>query len=92
MALLIDNTIAEQALTMPEAIEAMESAWKQYAEGNAAFQPRTDLWAPTATRGDYFRWGSLLGALRDPPILAFSLQAEHSSVAKLRGRGNGRLV
>jgi len=58
MTLLIDNTIAEQALKMPEAIEAMESAWKQYAEGNATFQPRTDLWAPTATMGDYFRWAA----------------------------------
>ncbi len=76
MTLLIDNAIAEQALKMPEAIAAMENAWKQYAEGNATFQPRTDLWAPTATVGDYFRWGSLLGALRDPPILAFRFKLD----------------
>ena len=76
MTLLIDNAIAEEALKMPDAIAAMESAWKQYAEGNATFQPRTDLWAPTATVGDYFRWGSLLGALRDPPVLAFRFKLD----------------
>lgn len=76
MPLLIDNVIAEQALQMPAAIDAMENAWKQYAEGNATFQPRTDVWAPTATVGDYFRWGSLLGALRDPPVLAFRFKLD----------------
>lgn len=76
MPLLIDNQIAEKALTMPSAIDAMDSAFKQYAEGYATFQPRTDLWAPTATVGDYFRWGSLLGATSDPPVLAFRFKLD----------------
>ena len=64
MPLMIDNRIAEEALTMNDAIGAMESALKQLAEGDAVYQPRTDLWSPTATVGDYFRWGSLLGPSR----------------------------
>lgn len=76
MPLLINNAIAEQALKMRDAIDAMESALKQYAEGYATFQPRTDLWSPTATVGHYYRWGSLLGALSDPPILAFRFKSD----------------
>ncbi len=76
MAILINNEIAEKALKMRDAIDAMESAFKQYAEGYAVFQPRTDLWSPTATVGDYYRWGSLLGALTDPPILAFRFKSD----------------
>lgn len=76
MPLLIDNKIAEQALNMTDAISAMESALKQLAAGDAVYQPRTDLWSPTATVGDYFRWGSLLGAIKDPPILSFRFKLD----------------
>lgn len=76
MPLLIDNEIAEGALKMRDAIEAIENAFRQYAEGRAVFQPRTDLWSPTATVGDYYRWGSLLGAISDPPILAFRFKSD----------------
>lgn len=76
MPLLIDNRIAEDALNMPDAIRAMESALEQLAEGQAVYQPRTDLWSPTATVGDYFRWGSLLGAIKDPPILSFRFKLD----------------
>ncbi len=55
MVLLINNEIAEEGLRMRDAIDAMESAFKQYAKGYAVFQPRTDLWSPTATVGDYYR-------------------------------------
>lgn len=76
MPLMIDNKIAEQALNMEDAIGAMESALRQLAEGDAVYQPRTDLWSPTATVGDYFRWGSLLGAIKDPPVLAFRFKLD----------------
>ncbi len=74
--LLINNEIAAKALTMHAAVGAIESAFRQVAEGRAIYQPRTDLWSPTATVGDYYRWGSLLGAITDPPILAFRLKSD----------------
>lgn len=76
MALLINNEIAEQALNMRRAIDAIEAAIKQVAEGKATFQPKVDLWSPTATVGDYYRWGSVLGAMSDPPVLAFRLKSD----------------
>jgi alanine dehydrogenase len=76
MALLINNDVQHRVLKMSEAVEAMEAVLKQYANGLACFQPRTDLWSPTASNGDYFRWGSLLGAMYDPPTLAFRFKSD----------------
>jgi ornithine cyclodeaminase/alanine dehydrogenase-like protein (mu-crystallin family) len=76
MALLINNDITARVLTMDAAVEAMERVLKQYALGLATFQPRTDIWAPTAVGGDYFRWGSLLGAMYDPPTLALRFKSD----------------
>lgn len=76
MALLISNDVTGRVLKMEDAVEAMENVLKQYAQGLATFQPRTDLWAPTATNGDYYRWGSLLGAMYDPPTLALRFKSD----------------
>ena len=76
MALLINNDVQHRVLKMSEAVGAMEAVLKQYANGLACFQPRTDLWSPTASNGDYFRWGSLLGAMYDPPTLAFRFKSD----------------
>ncbi len=76
MALLINNDIQERVLNMKDAVDAIEDVLKQYAQGLACFQPRTDLWSPTAVDGDYYRWGSLLGAMYDPPTLAFRFKSD----------------
>jgi ornithine cyclodeaminase/alanine dehydrogenase-like protein (mu-crystallin family) len=76
MALLINNDVTARVLTMSAAVEAMERVLKQYAQGLATFQPRTDIWAPTAVGGDFYRWGSLLGAMYDPPTLALRFKSD----------------
>jgi alanine dehydrogenase len=70
---------------MDEAVDAMESVLRQYAEGMAAFQPRTDFWAPTAVGGDYYRWGSLLGCMYDPPTLALRFKSDVISWTEYEG-------
>lgn len=74
--LLINNDVTERVLRMPEAVAAMENVLEQYARGRATFQPRTDLWSPTAADGDYYRWGSLLGGMMDPPTLALRFKSD----------------
>ncbi len=76
MPLLINNDVTARVLDTVEALEAMESAFRQHAEGMAVFQTRTDMWSPTARQGDYYRWGSLLGAIADPPTLAFRFKSD----------------
>jgi alanine dehydrogenase len=70
---------------MDDAVDAMERVLKQYAEGMAAFQPRTDFWAPTAVGGDYYRWGSLLGCMYDPPTLALRFKSDVISWTEYEG-------
>lgn len=76
MPLLIDNDVTARVLTASDAVAAMESAFRQLAGGNAAFQPRTDFWSPTAAVGDYFRWGSLIGMIADPPTFAIRFKSD----------------
>jgi ornithine cyclodeaminase/alanine dehydrogenase-like protein (mu-crystallin family) len=76
MALLINNDVSKRVLKMSDAVPAMESAFRQLANGCAAYQPRTDFWSPTAVTGDYYRWGSLLGVIQDPPTLAFRFKSD----------------
>jgi len=76
MPLLISNDVTARVLTVPDAVAAMENAFRQLANGDAAFQPRTDFWSPTATVGDYFRWGSLIGMLGDPPTFALRFKSD----------------
>jgi hypothetical protein len=90
MALLINNDVQERVLEMKDAVNAMGSVPKQYAQGLACFQPRTDLWAPTATNGDYYRWGLLLGAMYDPPTLALRFKSEILTWTENDGVGRAR--
>ncbi len=76
MALLINNDVTARVLTMRDAVNAMENVLRQFVKGDATFQPRTDLWSPTAKDGDFYRWGSLLGAMVDPPTLAFRFKSD----------------
>ncbi len=66
MALLINNDVSARVLRMEDALPAMESAFRQLALGYA-FQPRTDFWSWLPVNGDFYRWGSLLGMISDPP-------------------------
>ena len=77
---LISKERTARGLTLKEAIAATDSAFKQYARGMATFQTRTDMWSPTARDGDYYRWGSLLGAINDPPALALRLASHDRSI------------
>jgi ornithine cyclodeaminase/alanine dehydrogenase-like protein (mu-crystallin family) len=76
MPLLINNDVSRRVLKMADAVRAMESAFRQLADGYAAYQPRTDFWSPTAASGDFYRWGSLLGMINDPPTLALRFKSD----------------
>lgn len=76
MALLIDNDVTARVLETADAVEALEQAFRQVGEGDATFQPRTDIVSPTATDGDAYVWGSMLGATVDPPRLALRFKSD----------------
>lgn len=76
MALLIDNDAAERLLTMDVAIDAIEDAFAQLGHGQANFYPLQQLVSPTAAGGDAYVWGHHVGAIRDPPRLAFRFKSD----------------
>lgn len=76
MARLIDNDAAERVLSMDAALDAIDAAFTQQGEGQANFYPLQQLVSPTATDGDAYVWGHHVGAVRDPPRLAFRYKSD----------------
>lgn len=76
MTKLIDNDVSARVLDMDETVDAIRDAFTQLGTGDAAFYPRVDIAAPTANQGDFYVWGSLLGAIREPPRLAFRFKSD----------------
>lgn len=85
MALLIDNDVAHRVLKMPDAIEVIEAAFAQHGRGDAEFYPLAELVSPTAADGDYYIWGSHLGAVRDPPRFALRFKSDVSQWLEVEG-------
>lgn len=76
MPLLITNDDVAEVLEMGEALDRMEMALGQLADGDAVTHPRTALWSPTAADGDYYRWSCQLGSIRSPPRFAIRFKSE----------------
>lgn len=76
MPLLIDNDSSHRLLAMPDAVAAIEDAFRQLGSDGAAFYPLAELVSPTSAAGDCYTWGSHIGAIRDPPRLAFRFKSD----------------
>jgi ornithine cyclodeaminase/alanine dehydrogenase-like protein (mu-crystallin family) len=75
--LLINNRDQEKLLSMPDCIDALESAYRQLASGDAVYRPRIDLYANTShPEGRFYRWGSMEGALANPPVFAIRTKSD----------------
>jgi alanine dehydrogenase len=75
--LLINNHEQEQVLSMPDCIDALESGYQQLASGDAVYRPRIDLYANTShPEGRFYRWGSMEGAISDPPVFAIRTKSD----------------
>jgi ornithine cyclodeaminase/alanine dehydrogenase-like protein (mu-crystallin family) len=97
MALLINNDVTERLLSMEEVVPLMKDTFSQLGNGDATFEMRTDIWSPTAhDQGDFYRWGGLTGAIRDPPRLTFRFKSdvlrwfEDDSGSQIEKTHNGR--
>tara|TARA_A100001037_G_scaffold275260_1_gene273653 strand:+ start:9224 stop:10276 length:1053 start_codon:yes stop_codon:yes gene_type:complete len=75
MVVLINNEIVKDVLVRKEVIESIEIAFRQLGNGDATFFSREDIVSPT-TMGDYFAWGSMSGAMVDPPRLSLRFKSD----------------
>ena len=75
--LIINNQDQEKLLSMPDCIEALESGYRQLASGDAVYRPRIDVYANTShPEGRFYRWGSMEGALANPPVFAIRTKSD----------------
>jgi ornithine cyclodeaminase/alanine dehydrogenase-like protein (mu-crystallin family) len=75
--LLINNYEEEKLLSMAECIDALDSGYRQLAAGEAVYRPRIDVYANTThPEGKFYRWGSMEGALADPPVFAIRTKSD----------------
>ena len=74
--LLLRNADVQAVLDMPTTIEALRAGYADLAEGQAAYIPRIDLYAPTGREEDYYRWGSMTGSCRAYGVLATRIKSD----------------
>ena len=74
--LLLRNADVQAVLDMPTTIAALRAGYADLAEGQAAYIPRIDLYAPTSRDDDYYRWGSMTGACRAYGVLATRIKSD----------------
>ncbi len=73
---LLRNDDVSQVLDMRATIEALRSGYSDLAEGNAAYVPRIDVYAPTDGEADYYCWGSMTGVCRTYGIVATRMKSD----------------
>ena len=59
--LIINNADVAKLLTMGEAIEALDLAYRQLVTTEAVCRPRADIQIPTKNKGKVYQWGSVEG-------------------------------
>lgn len=74
MTLMIGNEVVDQILTMKECLEVQEQAFKALETGAAVHRPRIDMYAPTDSEENYYRWGTMEGWFDG--ILAIRLKSD----------------
>ena len=74
--LFIDNETVQSVLTIADAIDAQDTAFRGLADGGSIHRPRIDMYVPTGRNDDYYRWGSMEGASRDLGVFAIRMKSD----------------
>ena len=74
--LFIDNHTVQQILTIDDAINSQDIAFRGLADGAAIHRPRIDMYVPTGREDDYYRWGTMEGASRDLGVFAIRMKSD----------------
>ena len=74
--LFIDNETVRQVLTIEDAINAQDRAFRGLVDGGSIHRPRIDVYVPTGREDDYYRWGTMEGASRDLGVFAIRMKSD----------------
>src|SRR3981081_2917019 len=72
--LIISNADVARLLTMGEAIDALDQAYRQLVTTDAVCKPRTDIMIPTSKTGKVYQWSSVEGGSTSG-VLVISMNA-----------------
>lgn len=74
--LYLSNADVAQVLDMRTTLEALRAGYADLARGDAAYIPRIDLFAPTASADSYYVWGSMTGYCRATGVVATRIKSD----------------
>ena len=74
--LFIDNETVQSVLTIADAIDSQDTAFRGLADGGSIHRPRIDVYVPTGREEDYYRWGTMEGASRDLGVFAIRMKSD----------------
>ena len=86
MALYLNNDDQRRAISIPEAIEAMERMLRQFARGDAIRRPRIDNFLPTTRADEFFCFSSMEGGSRAPGYYALRIKPDVISWPRVNGK------
>ena len=74
--LFIDNEVVRRVLSIDEAINSQDDAFRGLIDGAAIHRPRIDMYVPTGRTEDYYRWGTMEGASKDLGVFAIRMKSD----------------
>ncbi len=74
--LFIDNDLVRQVLTIGEAIDSQDRAFRGLVDGGSIHRPRIDVYVPAERTDGYYRWGTMEGASRDLGVFAIRMKSD----------------
>lgn len=86
MVLFINNKEQEMAINPKEAIEALESGLREFAQGKGIRRPRIDMFIPTKSTEDYFCFSSMEGGISNPGYYAIRIKPDIMSWRVVNGK------
>ncbi|HWP57631.1 MAG TPA: hypothetical protein VNL14_07080 [Candidatus Acidoferrales bacterium] len=74
--LILSNEEIDEFLDITDCIDALEKAYKRWAEGRAINRPRTDLLLPSPNEAGVYGFKSMEAGMADPPIVALRINSD----------------
>jgi ornithine cyclodeaminase/alanine dehydrogenase-like protein (mu-crystallin family) len=74
--LVLSNEEIEEFLNIDGCIDALDKAYKGWAEGKAINRPRTDLLLPSSNEAGVYGFKSMEAGMADPPIVALRINSD----------------
>jgi len=76
MVQLLSNEDVAEAVSMPAIVGALERMYEELGEGTALTRPRTDVHAPAATDGEYYRFKTMGGIVPSAGVYALRINSD----------------